>query len=121
MNPQSIKQIDTKFINFYYRITHTDVADPFEQRRGRLMSMYLLMSGVILLHITIANIFFMKADTAAYKEYIYQEIFTGCILYLLWMLNRKGYTLWIAHIFINFAILTPILVYTCLLYTSRCV
>ncbi len=112
MNSQSTNPINTKLLDFYYRITETDTIDPIVQRRGRLMSMYLLMSGIILLHITVANILFMKPGTTAYKEYIYQEIFTGFILYLLWIINRKGYTLWIAHIFINFAILTPIFVYT---------
>jgi hypothetical protein len=112
MNSQSTNPINTKLLDFYYRITETDTIDPIVQRRGRLMSMYLLMSGIILLHITVANILFMEPGTTAYKEYIYQEIFTGFILYLLWIINRKGYTLWIAHIFINFAILTPIFVYT---------
>ncbi len=112
MNSQSTNPINTKLLDFYFRITETDTIDPIVQRRGRLMSMYLLMSGIILLHITVANILFMEPGTTAYKEYIYQEIFTGFILYLLWIINRKGYTLWIAHIFINFAILTPIFVYT---------
>lgn len=112
MNPQSTKPINTKILDFYYRITETDTTDPLALRRGRLMSMYLLMSGIILLHLTVANILFMKAGTTAYKEYIYQEIFSGFILYVLWKINRKGYTLWIAHIFINFAIITPIFIYT---------
>jgi len=112
MNLNPNKKFEEKLIDFYYRITQTDATDPLEERRGRLMSMYLLVLGVILLHVTISNIVNFRFDVNTYRTYIIQDVISGIVVYILWVFNRKGYTLWVAHIFINFAILTPVFVFT---------
>lgn len=110
MKPQ--RKFEAKLIDFYYRITETEAANPLDLRRGRLMSMNLLMCGVILLHITIASLIFPPKDINTFKEYITQELVSSVILCTLWVFNRKGYTLLVAHIFVSFAILTPTFVFT---------
>lgn len=110
MKPQ--KKFETKLIDFYYRITETDAIDPLNQRRGRLMSMNLLMCGIILIHITIVSIIFPPKDINTFKEYITQELVSCVILCVLWVFNRKGYTVWVAHTFVSFAIFTPVFVFT---------
>ncbi len=109
MKPQT--NFETQLIDFYYHFTQTNTADSFEQRRGRLMSMYLLMCGVILLHLTIVNYIFRSEDMETFREYITQDLASIFIVYILWVFNRKGYTLWTAISFVSFSIITPVILF----------
>lgn len=108
---KSQNNFETRLIDFYYQFTQTDTTDPFEQRRGRLMSMYLLMCGVILLHLTIVNFIFRSEDMETFREYIVQDLASIFIVYVLWVFNRKGYTLWTAISFVSFSIVTPVILF----------
>lgn len=110
MKPKT--NFETRLIDLYYRFTQTDTTDPLEQRRGRLLSMYLLMCGVILIHLTVVNLIFRPEDVKAFREYIIQDLASAFVVYILWVFNRKGYTLWTAIIFISFSIITPVFVFT---------
>lgn len=75
------------------------------------MSMYLLMCGVILLHLTIVNFIFRSEDMETFREYIVQDLASIFIVYVLWVFNRKGYTLWTAISFVSFSIVTPVILF----------
>ncbi len=75
------------------------------------MSMYLLMCGVILLHLTIVNYIFRSEDMETFREYITQDLVSIFIVYVLWVFNRKGYTLWTAISFVSFSIITPVILF----------
>ncbi|MFN8383208.1 MAG: HD-GYP domain-containing protein [Anaerolineales bacterium] len=75
------------------------------------MSMYLLMCGVILLHLTAVNFIFRAEDMETFKEYIIQDFASMFVVYIIWVFNRKGYTFWTAIIFISFSIITPAILF----------
>ena len=112
MNPQSNTPISTKLLDFYYRITEIDTIDPIAQRRGRLMSMYLLMLAVILIHLSITNIAYLAVDPKTYTIFIFQDAIAVALLYLLWVFNHKGHTLWVARILLSSSILICVATYS---------
>ena len=45
-----------KLNSLYYQVTDTEAVEPGDQRRGRLMAMYLTLIVIILVHVTVSNI-----------------------------------------------------------------
>ncbi len=104
--------IAPKLNSLYYQVTDTDAVEPSEQRRGRLMAMYLIMMAVILVHVTISNLaYLIMAEEGMYFNYIVQDAIVLAVLLIFWHLNRRGYTKLAAHACINISIFGAVLLY----------
>ncbi len=106
-------EITIKLNSLYYQVTDTEAVEPDDQRRGRLMAMYLSMVAVILVHVTVSNLAYLLFKSAdEYNIYVMQDTIGLIILYAFWNLNRRGYTKLTAHACINLTILGAILLYS---------
>ena len=102
-----------KLNNLYYQVTDTKAVEPGDQRRGRLMAMYLIMVVVILVHVTVSNLAYLLFKTeGGYDIYVLQDVIGLVIFYAFWNFNRMGYTKLTAHVCINLTILGAILLYS---------
>jgi hypothetical protein len=102
-----------KLNSLYYQVTDTEAAEPGDQRRGRLMAMYLTLIAIILVHVTISNVACRILGAGAeYDIYIIQDVIVLALLFVLWNLNRRGYTKLTAHACINLSIFGAVLLYT---------
>ena len=102
-----------KLNSLYYQVTDTEAAEPGDQRCGRLMAMYLTLIAIILVHVTISNVAYRILGAGAeYDIYIIQDVIVLALLFVLWNLNRRGYTKLTAHACINLSIFGAVLLYT---------
>ena len=102
-----------KLNSLYYQVTDTEAAEPGDQRRGRLMAMYLTLIAIILVHVTVSNVAYRILGAGAeYDIYIIQDVIVLALLFVLWNLNRRGYTKLTAHACINLSIFGAVLLYT---------
>ena len=113
MNRQLLKSaLVFKLRDIYYQLTDTDTADQGEQRRGRIMAIYLLLSFMMLLNILFSNLaaLWMKSGPE-YEVYLLEDLATLGLMIGLWQLNRKGHIKVAAHISITLSILGAVILY----------
>ncbi|MEW5940570.1 MAG: hypothetical protein AB1750_12950, partial [Chloroflexota bacterium] len=78
-------------------------ADPAEQRRGRLLAIFILILGFILIYTTIESaLIAVIVRSVEYAGYVLQNLIVSIVVFIFWRVNRGGRTRTTAYVFFGF-------------------